>query len=454
MKLRNLVASFCAMAVTASVPAATPVNKFAKDTQVCDPVLIYSGGVAKRPVWNKQNLRPYLTHRYADGHRDWFFDSFIFNETMRDCDRGHVVLGNANGGQIASVKEDWEWWVDHVFAKDHDLHVLDQMISDYKKEIGEPRMRHKVIISACAPCKDGSGGGAVWADINWGEIDGQKINFAKREDRIKAEKWHISQIKARFEAEGFKNIDLAGIYWIEESLYSNSDIMRTINDYIHEIGLRSYWIPYWADNDHYALEGMSTYHFDMVWRQPNYFFYMTGSNELPDKQQLIDCINSSKTWGLGLELEFETQDKSNGMHEYSPKMHERLIDYIDAFEEYGVWDESGVAHYGGSRGFLDMAGSADPVNQATIDRLAGIVARRQSAFAGVNDAVVAEPQERFVYAGPGEIYITNEAKGAEVYDISGCLLFAGNGRFDCRPGIYIVTDERGNACKVAVTGRL
>ncbi len=448
MKQLQLLAAGIAMAFASEAFAATEVNKFARDTEVCDPVLIYSGGLAKRPTWNEQNLRPYVTHLYADGHRDWFFDSFIFNETIRSTpDRGNVVLGNASAGQVPSVKEDWEWWVDHVFAPDHDLHALDKLIGKYKKELGEPRMRHKVIISACAPCKDGSGGGAVWADINWGEINGTKINLARKQHRIIATNWHIDQIKKRFEDEHFENIDLAGIYWIEESLFSNSDILPAVNAHIKSIGLRSYWIPYWENNDQYALSGMDKYGFDMVWRQPNYFFYKTGSYDLPDYQQLVDCIESSKKWGLGLELEFETQDKSNGMHEVSEKMHQRLIDYIDAFEKYGVWDESGVAHYGGSKGFVDMAASSDPVNQATMDRLASFVAKRQSAFAGISD-VKADKHVKIAYTGPCEIFIA--ADSASVYDIAGTTIFKGNGRVQCQPGIYIVADDYGNACKVAV----
>lgn len=448
MKHLKLLAGACALTIAAQASAVTEHNSFAKDTEVCDPVLIYTGGLSKRATWNKDNLMPYVTHTYADGHRDWFYDSFIFNETLRQTnDRGLVVLGNASGGQIPSVKADWEWWVDHVFAKDHDLHALDSMIGELKQELGEPRMRHKVIIGACAPCKDGSNGGAVWNDINWGEIDGQKINFKLSRHRIKAANWHIDQIKKRFEEENFENIDLAGIYWIEESLFSNADILPSINNHVKQIGLRSYWIPYWANNDQYALDGMDKYGFDMVWRQPNYFFYKTGSYELPEYRQLVDCIESCKKYGLGLELEFETQDKSNGLHEVSETMHQRLVDYIDAFEKYGVWDESGVAHYGGSKGYIDMANSSDPVNQATMDRLASLVAKRQSAFSGINDVAV-DKHVKIAYTGPCEIFIA--ADSASIYDIAGCPIFKGNGRVQCQPGIYIVADDNGNACKVAV----
>ncbi len=442
-----------AFGIALAADAVTVTDKYAVDTEVCDPVLIYTGGLAKRATWNRQNLTPYITHLYADGTRDWFYDTFIFNETIRSCARGNVVLGNSSGGQIASLKEDWVWWLDHVFGRGHDLHVLDRVISEQKQTLGEPRLRHKVIIGTCAPCKDGSNGGAVWADINWGEIDGVKMDFSKRADRLKAACWMVDQIKERFEAQNYENIDLAGIYWIEESLFSNADIIADVNDHIRSIGLRSYWIPYWDNNDEYALNGMDRYHFDMVWRQPNYFFYERDGKTLPPKSQLIECIESSKRFGLGLELEFETSGTSNGLNNVAPKLHQRLIDYIDEFERLGVWDDSGVAHYGGSKGYIDMLNSGDAVNQATMDRLAGIVKKRQLKFAqqssGIEDITAPEARQ-FAYASQGKIFITSDAPDAMVYTLAGVPVFYGNGLFECKSGLYIVTDGQGRSVKLAV----
>lgn len=451
MTIRFLTTIALACGIVLGSDALTVKNKYAVDTEVCDPVLIYTGGLAKRATWNRQNLTPYLTHLYADGHRDWFYDAFIFNETVRSCSRGNVVLGNASGGQVASLKEDWEWWLDHVFGRGHDLHALDRIITEFKQELGEPRLRHKVIIGTCAPCKDGSNGGAVWADINWGEIDGVKMDFSRRDHRLQAACWMVDQIKERFEAQKYENIDLAGIYWIEESLFSNADIIAAVNDHIRSIGLRSYWIPYWANNDQYALYGMETYHFDMVWRQPNYFFYERDGS-LPFKSQLTDCIESSKRYGLGLELEFETSDKSNGLNNVSPMMHKRLIDYIDEFERLGVWDNSGVAHYGGSKGYIDMADSGDAVNQATMDRLADLVKARQLKFAESSgiDELPAETSRTFAYTSQGKIFITPDAPGATVYTLAGVPVFYGEGLFECNPGLYIVTDGNGRSVKLAV----
>ena len=81
MKLKFITLLLLAAISTTGLDATTVVNKYGKDNKVCDPVLIYTGGLTKRLTWNKSNMRPWLTHTYADGHTDWFFDAFIFNET-------------------------------------------------------------------------------------------------------------------------------------------------------------------------------------------------------------------------------------------------------------------------------------------------------------------------------------------------------------------------------------
>lgn len=452
MKVKLLAATLAFAATTSSITAATVVNQYGRDTEVCDPVLIPTGGLAKRAVWNKMNWKPYVTHLYADGHREWFYDSFILNETQwYDSKKQETrVFVNAGGGQLPATQADWLMYLDHLFAANHDLTALDETIESFKATLGEPPLRHKVIIGTCFPCKDGRGtpSACEWKKFDWGTIDGEDMDFTRPDHRLIAGKWFIDQIIDRFESAGFKNIDLAGIYCQDESAMGIEDFLPEINDYIRAKGYRSYWIPYWWNNDEWALEWKDKFHFDIAYRQPNYFFF-DRVGRLPSKSQLLNCIRQSKEYGLGLELEFETQDKSNGLHEVSPVMHQRLIDYIDAFENLGVWAESGVAHYCGSKGFIQMAQSADPVNQATVDRLCDIVRKRQKTFAGIDAPEVADNRQ-YAYPGEGRIFIPADFPEAAIYSLSGSMLHKGFGTFYCPAGIYIATDGAGRSMKVAV----
>ena len=238
---------------------AARVNKFGVDTKVCDPVLIYTGGMTKRLAWDKNNLKHLVVHEYADGHKDWFYDAFIFNETV--WSNGYYSLFN-NVGVNPATKAVWTWYLDWIFRDNFDISAIDNIITEMKKELGNPPLRHKIIIGLCVPCMDhsyrspdGGDAGFQWTNYNWGNINGLDIDFSKKDHRLKAVKWFIDEAIARFKKKGYKNLELAGFYSVEESMnprVSNGDMQKYYNDYIHELGYRAYWIPYYPDNDQYA----------------------------------------------------------------------------------------------------------------------------------------------------------------------------------------------------------
>ncbi len=437
-KISTVLLLSCAVACPAD--AAKVVDEYGRDGLTSDMALIYAGA-SHRPDWTKEQLLPYVTHEYADGRRTWFFDSFLFMEFAA----GNVAFGN--GYNKVGLKSDWEWLLGEMFADGYKLHALDELIGDMKKTLGEPPMRHKVVISCCAPCKkDGK-----WQDIGWGELDGENIDFSKRSHRLKAVKWYVDRIVESFENAAFENIDLIGVYWVEESLWSNSDIIASLNSYIRTKGLKSYWIPYYPNNEQYKFEWSNTYHFDMAYQQPNYFFCNNNNpDDLPPYSQLEQACIDSKKYGLGLELEFETSGSSNGLNEYSPAFHQRLVDYLNVFDEQGVFEESCVAYYTGTKGIIDMAESSDPVNHATMDRIAATVEKRHAAISAGIDDVVADVRIPFAYAGRGEIFITAAAPDACVYTMDGVRVHSGAGRFACAAGAYVVSDGHGETVKLIV----
>lgn len=339
---------------------------------ISDLALIYAGN-SRRPAWTKEELTPYVTHKYADGTEDWFFDGFLFLE----FDNNNGIQFQNGGGLSPATQKDWIWLLDQMFAQNKKLDALDKLISDKKKTLGEPPLRHKVVIASCAPSKNKNGS---WSARNsWGTVDGKNLYFASKNDRVTAVKWYIDNIIERWNAAGFKNIDLDGIYWLEEGLYSNGEIVPEINDYIHSKGMRSYWIPYYLNNEQYWSKWKDTYKFDACYIQPNYAFYKNDGTLHP-YSLLEETVDAAKACGAGLELEFETQEKSNALHSVNPTLHQHINDYMDVYESKGVFDNMPVAYYTGTQGLIHMDKSTDPVDHQTIDRMARIVAKRQAAL--------------------------------------------------------------------------
>lgn len=349
------------------------VGCYGSDPKISDLVLIYAGNT-HRPDWTKAQLEPYVTHVYADGSEDWLFDGFLFLEFSK----GDIAY--QNGLKLTPAKQtEWKELLDEYFAQGLKLHALDELISDKKVRLGESPLRHKVVITCVAPTKNIDGS---WGSDVWGTVDGKELRFSNPDDRVAAVRWYVDTLLDMWHKAGFENLDLEGVYWVEEGLYSNGEIIPQINDYVHSKGLRSYWIPYYRENRAFWSKWAEPYGFDMVYLQPNYAFYNSATGQEFPYSLLTETIDTAKAYGMGLELEFETQGTSNALHSVNPDLHKHINDYMDEFEKRGVFDEAGVAYYSGTQGMIHMANSPDSVDHATIDRLARYVAKRQQKRAG------------------------------------------------------------------------
>ena len=438
---KSLIATAVIAIAANSAVADGNVNAFGYDTKISDLALIYAGN-STRPDWTQEDLTPYVTHTYADGSESWFFDGFLFLEFYNN----NVQFTNGSGLNPAK-QSDWLWLLDSFFTPGRRLDALDKLISEKKKSLGEPPLRHKVVISCCAPSKDKNGN---WGRTTiWGTLNGKNISFFSPSNRVAAVKWYIDTLIEKWQAAAFENIDLEGIYWIEEGLFSNGDIMAEINDYVHSKGLRSYWIPYYRDNEIYWSQWKDTYNFDMCYLQPNYAFLDEKGN-YRDISLLSETVDAAKSYGAGLELEFETQSTSNAMHSVNPKLHQHINDYMDVFDEKGVFEKAGVAYYSGTRGLIHMDQSTDPVDHQTIDRMARYVAKRQAArsqAAGLVDIDTDSDNTPLAYSSEGRIVLSPDTC---CHDLTGRLLYSGAGTYDCQSGLYIVSDSRGHSMKLLV----
>lgn len=441
LSIKNLAIASALALSSLSALADDNVNAFGTDPNISDLALIYAGS-ARRPAWTKEELQPYVTHIYADGSEDWFFDGFLFLE----FDNGTVQFQNGSGLEPAK-QADWLWLLDQFFAPDKKLDALDKLISEKKQTLGEPPLRHKVVISCCAPSKNKNGDWSVRTP--WGKINDKNIYFGSPDGRVTAVKWYIDTMLEKWNAAGFKNLDLEGIYWIEEGLFSNGDIMAEVNDYVHSKGLRSYWIPYYLNNEKYWSNWKKEYNFDMCYIQPNYAFYKKDGTMHP-KSILNVTVDAAWNCGAGLEFEFETQNASNALHSVNPTLHQHINDYMDVYDEEGVFDNAGVAYYSGTQGFIHMNESSDPVDHATIDRLARYVAKRQKArveAAGVKEIEADSVTTPLAYSAEGRIIL---APDTCCHDLSGRLLYTGACDFACESGVYIVSDNSGRSLKLLV----
>lgn len=319
--------------------------------KVRDLALIYQGN-KRRPAWDVEDFVPYVSHKFADGHRDWTFDGFLFLE----FDNGEGVSFVPSLGKMGTKKE-WQWYLDKLFEEGTSLDALDSCIDSLKTVIGDPGFKHKVVLTILTPCltvKD------------WGEVDGRQLDMSNYNDAALAAKWYIDQMVSRFKEKKYKNIELAGLYWLDEDLCHTFDLPKYVEPIVHGYDLDYIWIPY------YNARGIGTWReqgFDMVYLQPNYVFD-TNVHHL----RLKDATDMARGLGIGLELEMD----DNSLYEASPvSTYNRFKDYVDWFKDSGVWERSGVAYYTGNNALKKMSESPQPRNQQLLDELFNIIVQRR-----------------------------------------------------------------------------
>lgn len=337
---------------TEAAPAAETACKSDYATgRVRDLALIYQGN-KRRPAWTQEDFVPYLTHKFADGHRDWTFDGFLFLE----FDNGEGVSFQPSLGKMAT-KADWQWYLDKLFEEGKSLDALDKCIDRMKAEIGDPGFKHKIVLTIMTPYSK---------TVNWGEVDGKELDFTDKNQAALAAKWYIDEMVNRFHSNNYKNLELTGLYWLDEDMCHTFDLAKYIEPYVHAHNLEYIWIPY------YNARGLGTWRelgFDIVYQQAGYAF--GGKHHL----RLRDVTDLSR--GLGLGLEFEMDD--NSLYEREPVSNYNLMrDYIDWFEETGVWERSGVAYYTDNNAIKKMSESTQEFNKRLLDRLFGIIVERRN----------------------------------------------------------------------------
>jgi len=325
-------------------------------TNIADMVLIYHGALTRPLEWNKDQFLPYVVHQDQQGKKNWLFDGFLFIEFLDG--KGHY-FAHGKAPSTLACKPEWEWLMSRQFEKDKAFSALDQCIEEQKKELGKPSFRHKMVAVMPVPMKD---------QTDWGSLNNRPLNFSNDQDRIEACKWYVDRFLEQYQKEGYKNFDFEGFYWVSEKDENFREILVQVGDYIRSKNLRLFWIPYWTA---IGFDNFRTDKFDFAYIQPNYFF----KNEVPYERLDATCAYA-RGRGMGLEMEFDDR----ALADSSDPKRERLIGYIEAFKNNGVFKEASIAYYEGGGTIYRMAQSKNPLDHEMLDRLAKIIIQRKKLF--------------------------------------------------------------------------
>lgn len=319
-----------------------------------DMVLIYGGGHHRQPyAWTPEILKDYIVYLDRQGKRHWLFDSFLLIEFMDPLVNGgagktFITGAKYNGNYMPSAnKTDWENLINYYFSSSSSgAGAIDMAIEDAKSVLGEPKRKRQIVVGVPEPITYLYSATATGGSSYWGELEGKNLDFKESADRILACKWYIDAVIKKFKDMNYKNIHLAGFYWVAEKSTHTNVILKPVADYIKSKKYGFEWIPY------YNAEGYSfwkDYGFNYAYLQPNYFF----RDDVP-VSRLNEACAQAKSYGMGLELEFD----NNALKSYGKAY--KLRDYMRVFKELGVWEKSRLAYYQGSWSLRALKYSSQP----------------------------------------------------------------------------------------------
>lgn len=329
---------------------------------VTDLALMYHT-FSNRPKWTPDEIKHFL-YRDNGGKAEWLFDGFLFLEIYATVDGVKYDYGIANSDKIAPDKKIWECLLTETFSDRRGPNALEIVLDSLAQKGQLPPYKRKVMFSIPNP---------QYGQTNWGDINGQVLDFNKAEDRLTAAKWYIDQLLEIWNKQEYNYLDFAGFYWLHETIdgapNNDGDLVRSVASYLKEKDMDLCWIPYnWAD----GVEQWREYGFSVVYQQPNYFF-----DTKTELWVLERGINFAKEQGIGLEMEFDESVINN------EKYLERYYTYINEFEKKGVWENQPVAYYHGGSAWLEMARSKKPEIIEAHKTLADILVKRQGKFSTI-----------------------------------------------------------------------
>lgn len=278
--------------------------------------------------WTKEDFIPYVSYVDKEGKPiDTFFDGILLLGLRNPGGRTFAATNNI---EQASYKDDWQWYLDKTFAADGDLNSLNEAMKEVSEKLGKTGLKEKVVISIPFPDP---------IQLDFGDVDGDGISECLNPsvdpvnaiaNQKKVVKWYIDELLKKWNESGYSNLELSGLYWLEEGV-NKGDVEKYTSSLAHENNLKMFWIPWFGAT---GYPQWKRFGFDAVAFQPNHSFDGTST------QRLSDAANFAKEYGMGIELELDAPAVQGDKDKYK-----RYIDYLDMGIKEGYMGESGDGSY-------------------------------------------------------------------------------------------------------------
>jgi len=354
-----------------------------------DMTLCYGGDLWRVPTyWNKERFASHALYTDKDGQLQYLFDAFLALEFSM---KGYTLNYDDSGNKSAR-KEEWTSLINYWFDDTYGFQALDDCIEEAAQKIGPPKTKRYVVFVLPDPIYCETYTNKSSSKTYWGQYeDGSTANFSTVDGRVKAYKWMIDQVRAKFASMNYRHLELAGFYILQETLSDSwnaqykkwDEVLPEVASYLDDYNEGFYWIPYGYsvnktgydyDAGHNAAikEWNSTFKFDLAVLQPNMYWDYKGG-----RSWYTTCETYINGYGMGMEIEFEgshgeslstcssiLQYKKDGTaNSEAYNNRERLRAYFENAKTYEIYRKKPIVMYSGTDAMHELATSTGDKDQ-------------------------------------------------------------------------------------------
>ena len=347
-----------------------------------DMTLCYGGDLWRVPTyWNKERFASHALYTDKNGQLQYLFDAFL----ALDFSMKGYTLNYDDSGNKSARKEEWTSLINYWFDDTYGFQALDDCIEEAAQKIGPPKTKRYVVFVLpdpiyCEVYTDKSSSKTYWGKYE----DGTTANFSTEDGRVRAYKWMIDQVRAKFASMNYRHLELAGFYILQETLSASwndtykkwSVVLPKVGTYLDGYNEGFYWIPYgysvnktgysYDSGHNEAIKGWDDFGFDLAVLQPNMYWDYKGG-----RSWYTTCETYINGYDMGMEIEFEGTHGENlatcsSILEYkkdgtkNPEGYnnrERLRRYFENAKEYGIYGKKPIVLYSGSDAMHELASS-------------------------------------------------------------------------------------------------
>ena len=291
-----------------------------------------------------EDFIPYVAYLDKKGNmQDFFFDSYLFLPYVTNGISGASIHG---GPKDPSKAIDWVDYVNDTFCETNNVDALDSAMGIAKETLGDSERKAGVFFTILYP---------AYTATNFGSLGGKSLNLSKAEDRKYAIKWIIDEQIKLYTAKGYENLELIGFYWLEEEIYSDYDeeMMKYAADYLHSLGLKFLWIPWFQAPGYYEWKKCG---FDLTCMQPNDMW-----GDVSNVTRVKTCASICKSYGMSMQIESDSNVAT-------PDRYARYLRYLEGGITYGAMDSVKIYYQEGRRGtYYKACYSDNPTYRSVYD---------------------------------------------------------------------------------------